>query len=195
MGHEEKTITYFERPGNENTAHAIKLAIKSADEWKAKKIIVASSTGSTALSLKEKAPSREIIAVTYSAGCRFREAVAEWNKKEAEVVDKGILVVKGLHGLSGVNRSITNKLGGTSQLDIISQTLRILSQGFKVCIEIATMAAEAGLASIDEDVVVVAGEGRGSDTVIVLSPAYADDIFSTKIKEIVCIPRGRSDGL
>ncbi len=72
--------------------------------------------------------------------------------------------------------------------DIIVNTLRIFGQGMKVVCEIALMAADAGLVRTDEDVVVVAGSGRGADTAVVLRPVNSMDFFDLKVKEILCKP-------
>jgi hypothetical protein len=58
----------------------------------------------------------------------------------------------------------------------------------KVCVEIAIMAAEHGFVTPDEEVVVVAGSHHGADTAVVLKPAYAAEMFKTKIKALLCMP-------
>jgi hypothetical protein len=73
-------------------------------------------------------------------------------------------------------------------LNIVADTLRMFSQGVKVCVEIAVMAAEHGFITPDEDVVVVAGSGHGADTAVVLKPAFAADLFETRIKALLCMP-------
>ena len=40
------------------------------------------------------------------------------------------------------------------------------------------------------DVVVLGGSGGGADTAVLMKPAYAASMFSLKIKEILCMPRG-----
>ena len=51
------------------------------------------------------------------------------------------------------------------------------------------MAADAGLARTDEDVIIIAGTGRGADTAVVLTPVNSTNIFDLKVKEILCKPR------
>ena len=72
---------------------------------------------------------------------------------------------------------------------IIADTLRLLGQGMKVVVEISVMAADAGLVRTDEDVIVIAGSGRGADYAVVLKPVYSNDFFDLKVKEILCKPR------
>jgi len=57
-----------------------------------------------------------------------------------------------------------------------------------VVVEIAAMAADAGVVPVDEDVLVVAGSGRGADTAVVLRPANSHQIFDMVIREIIAKP-------
>ena len=72
--------------------------------------------------------------------------------------------------------------------EIIAYTLRTFGQGMKVVCEIAIMAADSGLVRTDEDVISVAGSGRGADTAVVLQPVNSQDFFDLKVKEILCKP-------
>jgi hypothetical protein len=54
-----------------------------------------------------------------------------------------------------------------SQQDLVANTLRMLGQVMTVCVEIVVMAADAGLVPC-EDVIAVAGIGRGTDTVALI---------------------------
>jgi hypothetical protein len=58
----------------------------------------------------------------------------------------------------------------------------------KVCVEIAVMAADAGLIPTDCDVLCVGGTGRGADTAVVLRPAHMNHFFDLRIREILCKP-------
>lgn len=186
----ESRIFYFDKKGPVNTARTIEIALARCREQDIKKIVVASSTGETALNLKKKAgESIDVIAVTYSAGSRFREEVEGFNKNQQSLIDSGIRIVRGLHAFSGVERSFEGKYkSGFIPLNIVSDTLRIFSQGVKVCVEISVMAAEHGLITPEEDVVAIGGSGTGADTALLLKPAYAANIFETRIKAILCMP-------
>jgi uncharacterized protein len=186
----EEKIFYFDKKEPDNTEKTIEIALACCQSRKITKIVAASSTGETALKLKEKAPSSiDVIAVTYSAGSRYREEVEEFNKNQARLLERGIKIVRGLHALSGVERGFEGRYKtGFIPLNIVSDTLRIFSQGVKVCIEISVMAAEHGLITTNEDVVVMGGSGSGADTALLMRPAYAANIFDTKIKAVLCMP-------
>jgi hypothetical protein len=63
----------------------------------------------------------------------------------------------------GVARGIRKKLGSYQVDEIIAYTLRLFGNGMKVAIELALMAADAGLVRTDEDIVFVAGTAKGVD--------------------------------
>jgi hypothetical protein len=186
----ESTVYYFDEKGPVNTDKTLEIALACCKARHIGKIVIASSTGETALKLHDMSGNTvEIIAVTYGAGSRFRSEVEQFNENRATLVDKDIRIVRGLLALSGVERSFQNKYkSGLIPLNIVADTLRMFSQGVKVCVEIAVMAAEHGFIRPDEDVVVVAGSGHGSDTAVVLKPAFAADLFETRIKALLCMP-------
>jgi uncharacterized protein len=186
----EGKVLYFEKKGSVNTGRALEIALSCCEEKGIRKIVVASSTGKTALLAREKAkPTTEVIGVTYSAGSKYREEVEEFNRNRETMIKKGIHVVRGLHALSATERAFENKYKtGLLPLNIVADTLRMFSQGMKVCLEVAVMAAEAGFISPDEEVVVVGGSGHGADTAVIMKPAYAASMFETKFKAVLCIP-------
>ena len=53
---------------------------------------------------------------------------------------------------------------------IVAQTLRLVGQGVKVCVEIFVEACDAGLVPEGADIIAVAGNRRGADTVAISSP-------------------------
>ncbi len=186
----ESKIFYFDNKGPVNTGKTLDIALDCCKERNIKKIVVATSTGATALKLHDKAISGiDIIAVTYSAGCRFTEDVEKFLENQDAVKAKGIAVVRGLHALSGAERAFENKYKtGLMPLNIVADSLRMFCHGVKVCVEIAIMAAEAGHITPDEDVVVIGGSHKGADTAVVLKPSYAASMFDTKIKTLLCMP-------
>jgi len=186
----ERTIFYFDEKGPVNTEKALKIALAHAREASIGTIVVASSTGETALKLHQMAGDEvKIIAVTYNAGSRFQSAVEQFNKNCNALLEKGIPVVRGLHALSGPEKGFSEKYKTTFlPLNIVADTLRMFSQGVKVCVEIAMMASEHGFVTPDEDVVVVGGSGHGADTALVMKPVFAADMFKAKIKALLCMP-------
>jgi hypothetical protein len=58
-----------------------------------------------------------------------------------------------------------------------------------VAVEVALMAADAGLVSTEEPCLSIGGTGRGADTALLLRPTPAQTFFDLKIMEILAKPR------
>jgi uncharacterized protein len=190
----ESNITYFDKPGgDDNTARTLALARQRAVELGIKTIVVASTVGGTAVKAVVIFKGYKVIVVTHTAG--FREAntqeFSEENRRAVE--EKGGIILTTTHALGGIQRSLAPPGGPPppSQAigDIVAMALRTFGQGMKVALEVAAMAADAGLVRTDEDIISIGGTGRGADTAVVLTPSYVHRFFNTRVREIVCKPR------
>ena len=92
------------------------------------------------------------------------------------------------HTFAGISRAMSKQFDTPVIGDIVASTLRVFGQGMKVVIECALMAADAGLAPVETDVISIAGTGRGADLAVVLSSVNSTDFFDMKVKEIFCKP-------
>lgn len=175
-------VAYFEFPGKENTEEALKIAKDYAEKNKINNIIVASTTGYTAQKAAEIFSNKNLIVVTHVTG--FQEADEQQFPSELRkrLEENGIHVITTAHAFGGVNK-LVHGFG-----EIIANTLRMFSEGVKVAVEIAAMAADAGLVSTREDAIAIAGTGRGADTVLLLRPANSKRLFELKIKRILAKP-------
>ncbi|WP_347490695.1 pyruvate kinase alpha/beta domain-containing protein [Desulfoscipio sp. XC116] len=177
---------YWEKKGPDNTDATIKAALDRAAQTDIRYIVVASSTGNTALKLIDC--SRRVICVSYHVGFDSPGSKRMNDETIAELNQKGIRVLFTTHLLAGVDRAMRNKFGGVYPAEIMAQTLRMLGQGVKVCVEISGMALDAGLIPYGEDIIAIGGSGKGADTAVVIAPAHSNHFFDTKIKEIICKP-------
>jgi len=187
----KKTITYFEKSGSDNTDETIKLAYERALELNIKDIVVASTHGNTALKVAEtfNAQKFNVVAVTICEGYKS-EGWTMSKEERAKLQAKGIKVLTGIHALGDdVSSAFTEKFGGKSFNEVVAQTLYRFCQGMKVCVEIVLMVADAGLISVDGEVVAIAGTGEGADTAIVVKPAYPRKFLDLKINEVIAKPR------
>lgn len=181
---------YFENAGKENTDTCLELALKRAQELKVKYVVVASTTGYTIQKMMEKNPSVKVICVTHQMGFRDdREDEFELDREELK--KKGVTVLTMTHLMAGLNRGARNRYGGSTLSDVVADTLRMFSQGVKVCVEISVMALDSGLLPPGEKVVAVGGTGRGADTALVVIPAHSHKFFETRILELICMPGGK----
>ena len=99
--------------------------------------------------------------------------------------DAGVTVLTSLHTLGD---DVSESLGGGPNA-IVRRTLYTFSQGMKVAVECALMAADAGLLDMKSDLISIAGTNRGADTAIVLTPAFARNFQDLRIREILAKPR------
>jgi len=187
----KKTITYFDKPGSENTEEMIKLAYERALELNIRDIVVASTHGNTALKVAETFGDERfnIVAVTICEGYKS-EGWAMSGEERAKLQVKGVKIITGIHALGdGVNSAFTEKFGGKSFNEVVAQTLYRFCQGMKVCVEIVLMAADAGLIPVDGEVIAIAGTDEGADTATVIKPAYPKKFLDLSIKEVIAKPR------
>ena len=185
----ETVTTLFPTPGPANTRAVLQTVARRAAEQKIHLALVATCSGKTALQAREIFPTDvQIVAVTHVAGFAApnTQELAEENRRALE--GKGITVFTGQHAFGGVGRAIRNKLNTYQVDEIMAYTLRTFGQGTKVAVEIALMAADAGLARTDEDVIAIGGTAEGCDTALVLQPANSYRFFDLKIREIICKP-------
>lgn len=180
---------YFEKAGRENTVQALKAAFDYARVHGIKHIVVASTYGETAQLLPDLAfPDVNLVVVTHNTG--FKEpGVQEFSEEvRKEVAARGIKVLTGTMVLRSLGTAIREMGGGYSEQELIANTLRMLGQGMKVCVEVSAMAADAGVVPA-EDIIAVAGTGRGADTVCLIRADSSNRFFKIKIKEIITKPK------
>ena len=184
----QKPIYYFQNPGRENTDDVLKLVKERAEELGIKTIIVASTTGNTAVKATEYLKGYRVIAVSHSAG--FLEAhvqkFTDDNRRKTE--SNGGTILTTTHVFSGLSRGMRIKFNMIMFEEIVANTLRVFGQGMKVVCEIVMMSADAGLVNTIDDVIVIGGTGGGSDTAVVVKPVTSHNFFDMKIREIICKP-------
>jgi hypothetical protein len=185
----EVRTLYYEKPGKENTETTLKLAKKRAEELGIKTIVVASTVGDTAVRAMDVFKGFRVIVVTHVTGMRQPDD-QEFDEKNKKLVKaKGGTVLTATHALGGLSKAMRNKYNTFVLGEIIAGALRVFGQGIKVVCEMACMAADAGLVRTDEDVIAIAGSGRGADTAALVRPAHTHNFFDMKIREILCKPR------
>jgi len=184
----EEKIVYFEKPGMENTEATLQLAAERARARGIKKIVLASTRGDTARLAAELWADNGIRMVVvphqygFMAGQRFpAELVAEL-AGQGHTVHFGTMLFH------------TENLYGMDTPRIMANLLRTFCQGMKVCVELIFMSVDGGCVNPGEEVVVVAGTGRGADTAIVAVAAPSTRLPELHITEIICKPLQTKQG-
>jgi len=188
MSESSGRITYFERPGKENTERTLQIARERAEELNLRQVVVATTTGATGRRAAEVFKAYDLVVVTHSAGFSNPNSLETSEENRQAIVGGGARLLTCQHAFGGVNRAVRRKLD-TYQLDeIIAYTLRIFGEGMKVACEITLMAADAGLVRTGEALLAIAGTGHGADTAVILRAVNAQDFFDLRINEILCKP-------
>jgi len=180
---------WFDSAGD-HTAAVFDAVAQRLDAGGIAHVVVGTTSGRTGARFAEalRDSDAEVVCVTHHVGFKGGDD----DQREARYLEAmsaaGAKVLTTSHALSGVARSISKSFGGASPVELIAHTLRLFGQGTKVCVEIAVMAADAGLIPTDREVICVGGTGRGADTAVVLKPAHANAFFETRIRETLCRP-------
>ncbi len=183
------SCVYFKKTGKENTGRTLEAAARRAEESGIRNVVVASTSGETGLMAANIFASKNLVIVSHSTGFvkpDYQEFLPEFRKK---IEEAGARILTCQHALGGVGRAVRKKLQTYELEEIIAYTLRIFGEGTKVAVEIALMAADAGLIPTRKPCISVGGTDRGADTAILMKPAHAQNFFDLRIMEIIAKPR------
>lgn len=183
-----RKVYYFEEPGPQNTEKVLEIVKERLKETGIKYVVLASTRGETAFKalkyfddLKDKV---NLIIVTHAGASEY----------EAEDIEKlrsswaTVLTCPHVFGW-GVGDALRKKYQGFTVDRIIAEAYRRFSEGVKVAVEIALMATDSALIPPEEEVVAIAGTGRGADTALIIKTAYTRNFTQLKIREVLAMPR------
>jgi len=184
----EKTITYFEEPGEANTEATLLRAKDRAESLGIRNIVVASTTGRTGVRASQVLKGFGLVIVRHHTGFQSPGSQEMTSENERLLLASGARVLTAGHAFSGVERAIRTKRDTVGPLEMMADTLRLFGEGTKVCLEVAVMAADAGAIPVDRPVVAIAGTSKGADTALVIQPAHSNNFFDLYVKEIIAKP-------
>ncbi len=187
----EKKVVYFERPGKENTPACIDITRETVEAYGYRHIVVATTTGDTGYQFSEtfRGSGINLVAITHSYGFRDPNTIEISDDMKRRIAENGAFVYTGTMITHNLETAFASKFQGLYPTTIVAQTLRRFGEGAKVCCEIAMMAADAGLIPEGEEVITVAGTGRGADTVAVVRAATSKRFLDLRVLEILAKPR------
>jgi uncharacterized protein len=178
----------FDRPGPHNTGPVL----AAVDGWTRSlgvdTVLVATTSGATGVLAAERLAGRLVVAVTHAAG--FTEPGVEelLPGNRDRILAAGGRVLTCQHALAGIGRAVRMKFGTYELDEIVANAFRVFGQGVKVALEIALMAADAGMVGTGRDVISVGGTGSGADTAVWLRPANVSRFFDLRVRAILCKP-------
>ena len=174
---------------NMDTENVLKEAKKYAEKNDIKNIVVATTTGKTGVKTSEIFPKKyNIIAVSHSTGFKKRGEQELTRENKEKMQENQVKVFTGpmiFHTWNDYYRKKKNTITTTT---IIADTLRMFGQGTKVAVEIAAMAADAGLIPLKK-CLCIAGTGYGADTILLIEPENSRRFMNNKILDVIAKPQ------
>jgi len=184
-----RQVEYFENPGPGNTARCVEIVVGLVDEG-FEHIAVATTGGETALQFARALNGKQVnlVAVTHNIGFGQPNRDECSPEARAEMKALGVKVFTGTILTRSIESAFMKKHQGVYPTYIVAETLRLFGQGIKVAVEIVMEACDAGLVPEGEDMVAVAGTGRGADTVVVIRAHPSNRFLDVRIKQILAKP-------
>jgi hypothetical protein len=174
---------------NLSLEEVLRVARNAFVERKLGDIVVASTRGDTGLAAARifDGTKANLVVVGHSVG--FKEPNLNSFSQDArrEIEALGGKVLQSTMPFHSINDAIRVK-SGTSIETLIADTLRMMGQGTKVCVEIVAMACDNGLLESGRSVLAIAGTGTGADTVLVIRSANSKRLFDIRVIEVVAKP-------
>jgi uncharacterized protein len=179
----ESKISYFEDVRTDNTEATLTLVRERLKGLPIKKLVIASTTGATAERAAGFFRDDGVKLIVVPHQWDFKRDVNPFSPETAKRLrDMGHEV----HFATMLFH--TDDFYGSTSATLMANLLRCFSQGVKVCFEIVLMATDGGLVSAGEQVIAIAGTGRGSDTALVMQAASSQHLKRLRVSEILCKP-------
>ncbi len=180
---------YFSRPGPANTRLTLEIASRRAKELGIRQAVVASTSGRTGVLATEYLAGLDLVVVTHSTGYLQPDHQEMDPSHRRRIEEAGGKILTCQHAFGGVGRAVRKKLGTYQVDEIMAFTLRVFGEGTKVAVEIALMAADAGLIRTKEPCLSIGGTGSGADSALILKASHAQNFFDLRVMEILAKPR------
>ena len=195
-----RACLYFEKPGKHNTDKVVEVVRQRLAEGDINTIVVASTTGYTALKFSEALQGQAGITLI---GVAETPLIREWGAEypclqletKQELERRGVIVADKIPYLLHSSILDYSQWKAPSAEEILRETLYAFGQGLKVAVEVVLIAVASGFLEPFQDVIAVGGTSRGADTAIVVRATSPNHVFSQnamkrlKIYEVLCKPQ------
>jgi hypothetical protein len=198
---EARTIYYFQEYGEKNTPVVIEAVAQRLEAGDLQTVVVASSTGKTAIELAEGIKGRARVLCVSDPPWAVRQfpespGISQENRTQLEALGVEVIDDVPYASMAYSWKASENVYGALDLLVVAFDAFRLVGgNGLKVAIEVGLMATNAGKLPPGEEVIAVGGTGRGADVAIVLKTAFSCDIFARdpekrpEVREILAMPR------
>lgn len=188
----ERNLKLFEDKNEDNTDECFELVRKRVNSLDIENVVVATTSGETGARAAEffEEDNIDLVVVSHQYGYKEDGKVElEDEYKESIENHENCSLVFTPDVLTRVPKIVRGKYNSFSHLDLISDTLRMISQGAKVCVECTIQAADSGNIPVNEEICAIAGTVNGADTGVILKSQHSQNLFDIDFKEIICMPR------
>ncbi len=180
---------YFAKSDEETTRTLLKRIFERSAEAGIKDVVLPSTSGRVAKLAYETVPDPiKLTIVTHSVG--FREPDGDEFDQEVKKLYSGTRhsILTATHLFRGIDGVFVKSAGGAYPPQVFATALRLFGQGTKVAVEIAIMAADAGMIRTDQWVVTAGGTSHGIDTAYIIKACHSNDLSLFKFGELIAIP-------
>lgn len=186
-----RQVEYFKKPGKENSERCIEITESLVDDG-FKQVVVATTVGDTGVAMARRLHGKgaNLVVVTHSSGFKEPNQFELLPENRDEILRLGGKIYTGTILTHSIETAFAQKFNGLYPTMIVAQSLRRFGEGPKVCCEIVMEACDGGLIPEFEEVVAIAGTGRGADTVCIIKSAASKRFLDLKVLEILAKPRG-----
>jgi hypothetical protein len=200
MGKIVRKVYYFDELGKQNTEEVIEIVKNVIQEEKIDCLIVASTSGETALKFAKALKNEKVKIICVSEPPSRQIFGNEWpsiNHKIREKLEShGVIVVDRVPYKFHDSVLEMAKWYTPIPEHIIGDTLAFVGgQGLKVAVEVMFMAVQGGYVEPNTEVISVAGYGGGADTAVILKTCFPENMFASdvekrsEIRGIIAMPR------
>jgi hypothetical protein len=199
LGKVVRKVYYFDEPGAQNTEDVMKSVVGYLKENKMEYLIIASTSGKTALRFTEALRGEKIKVICVSEPPSRKIFGDQWPCIDPEIRRRleafRVMVVRVPYKFHDSVFELA-KWHLPVPEHIVGDTLAFVGgQGLKVAVEAMFMAVQAGYVEPNKDVLAVAGYGGGADTAIVVKTCFPETLFSSdpqkrlEVREILAMAR------
>lgn len=180
---------YFDTASSGRTSEVLQLVREFLDvNPDVRFVVVATTEGTTGLAAAQQFVDRKVMVVSHQAGFAAPNTNELADEIRKRIESFGARVLTTTHAFAGISRGIRKAFNTWTTPELLAAAYRTFGQGTKVCAEIAMMAADAGLVPVSENIVCIAGTGRGADTAWVIRPAYTSSFTELRLRACICKP-------
>ena len=180
-----KPTLYFETGGPEHTTAALEAAKERAAELCVAAVVVTSCSGKTALEAARifQGTGTRVICAPFQKHLWGRYSGLD-DQYAAPCRELGVEFLPDEPQLELIDRP---------RSDIVD-AWRCVSQGFKVALQVASQCVDTGLLEAGAHVISLGGSDQGADTAVAVRTYGTEEIFKSKVTEIIAMPSAPKGG-